>query len=208
MVMLNVYAFWAILELLLILAMLVAVLFWRGRRTRQALAGTSEQVKDLEQKGDISHYFTTELKLTEGHLATLGEEKKPGENLWLHLRLDYLRLEREFAADMGRDELFWPRLHKRMRPLIDAYCHLADVAATIQPEQADAQIGHLVGEQAGLLRELKSMLHQTCDDPQRLADFNQRLDRMGRISGELTVCSGMLEEENDFLRKQVASLVT
>lgn len=203
MVLISVYAFWAILQAILILVVLSLVLYRHGRRARRDLADVSAQVQDLQQKGDISHYFTTEIKLTEGRLAALGEEKTPGAHVWLHLRLDYLRVEKDFAVDMGRDELFWPRLEERMASLVTTYCRMT----TVEHEKADAQIGLLVGEQGKLLRELNSLADKTCTDPQRLAEFRNRLERMGRISGELTVCSGMLEEENDFLRKQVATLV-
>lgn len=215
MVLIDLYAFWAILEMPLLLLGVALWLFWRLRVSRRELAAVEQEGKAAEPAA-LSHYFTTEAKLTEGRLAALGVQERDGDDhLWLRLRQDYLQVEGALAADLERDAAFWQRLEQGLQPVVAQHCvlpavetaapHAAEEAA---PEQADAQIHQLVGEQAELLRQLKHLAHGISAEPETVAEFDHCLDRMGRVSGELTVCAGMLEEENRTLRQQLAAAVS
>lgn len=203
MVDIHLYAFWGLLQLLLLALVVAGFLYWRSRRAGRALKESRQHAHELEERPDVGHYFTTELKLTEGRLSTvsMGQGFDSDALRWLRFRLDYLALERDCAAMAERDDKFWEELEPREQRLLRDYT-VVETPPREADEEETPQMADLLHEQVELLDLLRTEIKERISDPAEARAMFEQLDRMGRLSGELTVCARMLMEENELMRDQ------
>lgn len=153
---------------------------------------------------------------------------------WLALRADLLQLESLLAKQTERDEVFWESLAGRMSALLASHgLHAATpvppVAEDVQSstesapafvapaseelesvpsDEDDLGIKRLLSEGVETIGGIKTYINRVITDSEPKAEAMHTIDRLGRCYGELAQCVAVLEDENVFLRNQIAALHT
>ncbi|WJW76589.1 hypothetical protein QVG61_05725 [Thiohalobacter sp. IOR34] len=197
MVTLSVATFVALLEVLVVLLVLVGVLAWLLRRSRQQLAEAPQ------------HYLRREIRLARQRLAER-------DCLQQRLRLALLEFEQTLAGAPAavRDAAFWEGLESRLAELVEAAgLTAAEVAPRAGDEAEDEPpTAGLVQQQARAIERLRGLVRELL---QRLGeetlsqgeDIDARLHELENSNRELHQCVQVLEDENEFLRRQIAALL-
>jgi len=206
------------IQLLVIFALLNGWLYFRLRRLKRRRQSDEMENATGGERADTStaHYLATEIKLTRGRLESLYPEGVPPEPELteadlLSLRDRYLGLEAELLQDTAREDVFWKRLAEGIRRLLTD-CHLVKrmpVTETGDGDEAEdetAELRALVKQQQ---EELERFLSTLDEDDGELGpeELKKRLTTLASSHRELSHCIFSLEDENHFLREQVASLL-
>ncbi len=184
----------------------------KRRRNRKGKAVAETGTPAADTANDHTLYFTMEEKSARGRYEELGykdagalTDRDREEQLILALRADLMALESNYAANQEeRSEAFWLKLYQDMQTLLDRH----DLYGRLK----------LTGEDENGFRKMMQNQHQSIESLQAFAakhiadeDARQNLENLfGSLqqqSRELGDCVTVLEDENEFLRAQIESLL-
>lgn len=226
MIDLSIYTFLALLEGIIVLLIVIGVLLWRIRQVRA-------QDRTAYIDGSDPHptpvlYLESEVAKTRNHLDSLAAEKvdKPPA---LSLRAALLEIEVELSqhSPEPRDRNFWQGLADRLGAIVEATGYrtaspeaitspVVDARAIATPTGSvldgdDTNVSGLVEQQAKTIDYLRNYIQELLDQhghqPSPDPDIAGKFDELERANKELSSCMVVLEDENEFLRAQIAALL-
>lgn len=226
MISISVIAFLVLLEVIVVLLVLLGVVLWRLRKARGR-----DRIEYID--GAVAHptpalYLESEVAKTRAHLeeATATADSDPQQTA-LGLRAALLEVEAELAQTPPeqRDVAYWQALATRLGEIVAATGYsvavTAEAAAEPPPPPApqpvyvtadeDANISGLVEQQAKTIDFLRNYIQELLDThghtPSPDPEVAGRFDELERNNKELSSCVAVLEDENSFLRDQIAALL-
>lgn len=205
-------AFVALLQSSILFGVLSVVLFALWRRTRRSLHShdRTTDTSAATQRPDIHQYLRQEEKLTRGRNEALGygEQKEQNaldeeERLLLLFRSDMLNLEQTWADNEIRDDTYWHQVIQDLRKLMKRH----DLHARFAMAKDDEikELRGVLDEQAKSFEELSGNLQNANEND--MEELKQKLHKLAQSHKELAGCVYILEDENHFLREQVAVLL-
>lgn len=210
-----------LLELLLMSIGAGVYLYFWGRR--QKVNNAVEVSKaGAEKHPDAGQYLLTEEKLTRNRHAVVTsatnlDDHHVAAGAALALRADYLQMEYELNALEERDDAFWQAFDERMRALLDTHTlkkavMVAETAPVLpgsnQANNEDAeQFKELIGAQVDTIKNLRWRLTEAISDDLKRQQLEQHVDHIEHTNKEMAGCITILEDENEFLRKQIVELL-
>jgi len=215
MVELKLHYFLALLEAVVILAALSGYLFFRLRTTRSRIKQTSTRPPSREESEprvarlDIVQYLGRELERTS---ARVGHAKATSDTrLWLDLRAAVLQLEQEWAQQDDRSELFWRALAGRLEQLAKEHGLVPARSVPSGHEEDKAGLADVVERQTHTIAFLKTYINDVLTQIGKRQDvgpvLDQEFEKLEHVNRELRQCVDVLEDENQFLRDQIAALL-
>ncbi len=204
------------LEVALAAVVFGGLLWWR-RRQQRARSGGSEDIED-EDHPPPSLYLERELALTRSRIEALGDTVPDT----LRMRLAWLGLEQEIAEQNGSgvDEAFWEALPGRIETILPRTPAAQDVSAgaegpeaakTSAVDQDEVDAGSVIERQARTIDYLRGyiaeLVKRAGGEEEGTEEVEARFAEIERVNQELRDCVSVLEDENRFLREQVASLL-
>lgn len=233
MIDLSIYTILALLEGIVVLLIVIGVLLWRSRqaRARDRIA----YIDGSDTHPTPALYLESEVAKTRNHLDSLTKDKaetQPGDAVdtthsALGLRAALLKVEAELSQSLPeqRDHNFWQGLADRLDGILSTSGYQppsSAVATTPEPapgatatgsllDEEDASVTGLVEQQAKTIDYLRNYIQEILDqhDHQPSPDpgITGKFDDLERANKELSSCVAVLEDENEFLRHQIAALL-
>lgn len=218
MIQLSLFSFLALLEAIAALLVILGFMIWRLRRSvRQT---TRIQFIDAtEQQVAPSLYLDSEAAKTQTFVEALRERPRaePGDpalRAALGLRAGLLRQESALAVKPveQRDIPAWTALAQQVAAVLEAEglgIHERKAHEIYGEDTATSET--IVTQQAQTIRHLRDYIQQLLDklghQPSPDTDILKRFDELERANRELNQCVLVLEDENSFLRDQIAALL-
>lgn len=217
MVQLSTFSFLALLENIAALTVLLGLMFWRQQRLRST--NSIQYIDGTEDYPTPSLYLDSEAAKTKTFVETLHDHPKaePTDLVLraaLGVRAGLLRKESESAKKpvSERDAALWMALAKQVATQLgaEAFSHVtAKVHAVHGEDTVSTEV--IAAQQARTIQHLRDYVGQLLDKlgHQPLPDQNiaGRFDEMERTNREMSQCIAVLEDENSFLRDQIAALL-
>lgn len=221
MIQLSMFSFLALLEAIAVLLALLGLMVWRQRRLS---GGTRIQYIDAtEEYPTPSLYLDSESAKTHSFVETLHEKPRAEPTdaalrAALGLRAGLLRRESELAQSLvkqpvgERDPALWTTLAGQVATVLEAegFSHAASRSTLVHGEETVSSEAIAV-QQTRTIQYLRDYIQQLLDKlgHQPLPDehITDRFDQMERANRELGQCIAVLEDENGFLRDQIAALL-
>ena len=215
MVQLSLLSFFALLEIIVVLLLLLGVAVWRLRRRRSA----GIQFIDVgDAHPSPSLYLDRESARTRSFLDRLqGKPTAPPEDPSLRAALSararLFRSESTLAktAAQERDPANWTELAQSVALSLSAEGYARQAKSdqihgedTHDSATLAAQQAHTIEYLRGYIEQLLGKLGQQSKADREIPD---RLDELERVNKELQLCVNVLEDENSFLRDQIAALL-
>ncbi len=217
MIKINLVVFLLVMQLLLVAVLLAVFALLKVRKLSARLAArrAAPPPPAAAPANDAAHYLATELQRTRGRLEALGGASAAAGGSAagrLAMRAELLQMEAEWAALTQHDEAAWNRLDARMHVLLaQEGAASASPAATppVAPPagQDEVPTKQLFDQQLSTIENLKAAIAEAVSHPETIEALQQQLDKLGGTARELTFCVAILEDENLFLRDQVAALL-
>lgn len=217
MIQLSLFAFLALLEVMAVLLILLGIMVWRMRR---APGGSRIQFIDAtDEHPTPSLYLDSEAARTRTFVEALGrkpqsEPAEPALRSALRVRAGLLRYESELARHpvADRDPALWTAVAQAVDATVAAEGY------TTQPVQTAPVYGEdtatreaMVAQQTRTIEHLREYIQQLLSKlgHQPLPDdgIARHMDELERANRELNQCVMVLEDENSFLRDQIAALL-
>ena len=224
MIELSIFTFLALLEGIVVLLIIMGVLLWRTRHS-----GGRDRIAYID--GSDTHptpalYLESEVAKTRNHLDSLTTEKadKPPA---LSLRAGLLKIEAELSQHLPeqRDRKFWQGLADQLGGILESTGYRAQPPDTTPVvvrgapgaptgsllDEADVTVTGLVEQQAKTIDYLRNYIQELLDQhghqPSPDPGITDKFDDLERANKELSSCVAVLEDENEFLRGQIAALL-
>jgi len=206
------YYFLALLEAVVVLVAFSGYLLLRLRQISvriKRLPSTPKSQRLAEPRVarvDIVQYLARELERTSARVR--GAQSGSDIALWLNLRAAVLQLEKEWSLQDDRSEIFWRALAGRLERLVRD--HGLVPLAKLSRTQKDNEPGlvDVVERQKHTIAFLKKYIHDVLTQVGRRQELGPAVDkefeRIERTNHELEQCVAVLEDENQFLREQLA----
>jgi len=206
------YYFLALLEAVVVLVAFSGYLLLRLRQISvriKRLPSTPKSQRLAEPRVarvDIVQYLARELERTSARVR--GAQSGSDIALWLNLRAAVLQLEKEWSLQDDRSEIFWRALAGRLERLVRD--HGLVPLAKLSRTQKDNEPGlvDVVERQKYTIAFLKKYIHDVLTQVGRRQELGPAVDkefeRIERTNHELEQCVAVLEDENQFLREQLA----
>jgi hypothetical protein len=215
MIQVRLYYFLMVLEAFVVLAAFSGYLLLRLRRvaarTKPVPFKSRPQVpfEPTVARLDIVQYLARELERTSARVR----HAQPGSDiaLWLDLRAAVLQLEKEWSQQDDRSEIFWSALAGRLKRLVRDH-NLIPLAKALKDRQDDEPgLADVVERQQHTIAFLKKYIHDVLTEVGRRSELGPVVDnefaRLEHTNHELQQCVAVLEDENQFLREQIASFL-
>lgn len=215
MVEFKLHYFLALVEVVVLLTALSVYLLFRVRtlrsRINQRLAKppSREIPEPPVARLDIVQYLGRELERTSdrvGH-AKVGSDTR----LWLDLRTAVLKLEQEWTQQDDRSEVFWRALAGRLEHLAKAHGLVPGSSIRTGHENKEPELADVVERQKHTIAFLKSYINDVLTEIGNHQDISpvldQEFEKLDHVNRELQQCVAVLEDENHFLRDQIAALL-
>lgn len=217
MIQLSMFSFLALLEGMVVLLLLLGILVWQQRRSR---GGTRIQYIDAtEEYPTPSLYLDSEAAKTQSFVEDLRAQPQaePGDSVAraaLGVRAGLLRQESELAkTPVGeRDNAVWATLAARVASVLEGegFSHVSDKSTLVHGEDTVSSEA-IAAQQTRTIQYLRDYIQQLLEKlgHQPLPDnhISDRFDELERANRELRQCVAVLEDENGFLRDQIAALL-
>lgn len=221
MIQLSLFSFLALLEVIAVLLVLLGILVWRLRRMR--IERRIQFIDATEEHPTASLYLDSEAAKTRTFVESLGaqpqaEPSAPALRAALGLRAGLLRQESVLAgkgADAGavtRDSAAWEALARQIDATLktEGFSQQRQQSHEIHGEDTVASEA-IVAQQTRTIQHLRGYIQQLLEKlgHQPLPDntIQERFDELERANSELSQCVAVLEDENSFLRDQIAELL-
>jgi hypothetical protein len=223
MIEISLFTFLAILEGIVVLLIVIGVLVWRQRAAR-----AKDRIAYID--GSDAHptpalYLESEVAKTRTHLDTLSAESAAGDvadaQPALSLRAALLEVEAELSSSLPEERTrdFWQGLAKRLDGVLTTAGFNAGSAAATAAQAApvpaanveDASAADIVQQQSKTIDYLRNYIQELLDQhghlPSPEPNISEKFDYLERANKELSGCVEILEDENEFLREQIAALL-
>ena len=220
MIRVHAATFVVLLELLLMTIGAGVYLYFWGHRQNVKTA-TEKAHASAENNPDAGQYLLTEEKLTRNRHAVITsatnlDDHDVAVGDALALRADFLQMEHELNAFEERDDAFWQSFDTRMRVVLDTHAPpktepvletvpLLSKSSEAKNEDAE-QLKELVGAQIDTIKNLRWRLTEAISDDLKRQELEHHLDHIERANKEMASCVSILENENEFLHKQIVEL--
>lgn len=236
MINLSLFWFLALLEFMVLLLIVIGVLVWRLRRPAgkdriQFIDGAEDYPTpalylEAEVARTRTHLESLSAASTDGEPDLTTDPVQPA----LALRAALLEVEAELSHSQpqDRDVKYWQALATRLGDIVAATGYsaaapepapesspaAAEPAATktvyVMGEE-DASVTGLVEQQAKTIDFLRNYIQELLDqhghEPSPDPDIAGKFNELERANKELSSCVAVLEDENEFLRDQIAALL-
>lgn len=235
--MINLSLFWllALLELMVVLLIAIGVLAWRLHRKVKGKDRIAF-IDGADTHPTAALYLQAEVAKTRTHLeSTAGDSgaadgvADPGQAA-LALRVALLEVEAELSDSQPetRDAGYWQNLANRLGEIVAATGYSTQQAAAAEstapaPASAaatktvflmgeeDASVTGLVEQQAKTIDFLRNYVQELLDqhghEPSPEPEIAGKFEQLEKANKELSSCVAVLEDENEFLRDQIAALL-
>lgn len=217
MIQLSLFAFLALLEVMAVLLILLGIMVWRMRR---APGGSRIQFIDAtEDHPTPSLYLDSESARTRTFVEALRDkpQSEPAEPVLrsaLRVRAGLLRYESELARHpvAERDPALWTAIAQAVDTTVAAEGYSTQPAQTSPVYGEDTAMREaMVAQQTRTIEHLREYIQQLLGKlgHQPLPDdgIARHMDELERANRELNQCVIVLEDENGFLRDQIAALL-
>lgn len=216
MITISTLSFYFLLEVIAILLVLLIIAAWRLRRVSGGRA--HNQIEASEGHPPPTLYLDREAAKTQTFVANLQgkpecEPADPALRSSLGVRARFLRHESMLARTpmCERDPSGWSLLARDMSQLLSAGGYVRKAKAD-QIHGEDTQTSVVLAKQQEQtimhLREyIQELLQALGHQPSPVTDIEDRFNELDRVNEELKLCVAILEDENEFLRKQIAALL-
>ncbi len=220
MIQLSTFTFLALLEVLMAMALLLAFMVWQKRKRRRTSHTETVGVSTEPSSGPTpSLYLESEAAKTKTFAEFLhGKPREEPTDLALRaaleLRAGWLRKESDLAYKpvSERDATQWTALAELIRAELstDAFTHASVKMHAVHGEDtASSEV--ITALQTRTIQHLRAYVEQLLAkiDHQPSPDENivNRFDEIERANREMGMCISVLEDENSFLRDQIAALL-
>lgn len=225
MINLSLFAFLAILEGIVVLLIVIGVQVWRLRAARAKDRITYIDGSDAHPTPAL--YLESELAKTRTHLQSLAAERADGAadaaadpaQPALSLRAALLEVEAELSKSLPEERTreFWQGLADRLGGILTAAGFNATTAkaSAAQAPQAgnveDTNVAEIADQQSKTIDYLRNYIQELLDqyghEPSPEPNISDKFDQLERANKELSGCVEILEDENEFLREQIAALL-
>lgn len=219
MISFSLFTLLAVLEGIVVLLIVIGVLVWRLRKAR-----AHDRIAYID--GSDAHptptlYLESEVAKTRTHLESLTAD--PTQTA-LSLRAALLAVEAELSQSLPeeRNREFWQGLADRLGEIVTASGYssgsvaveaaLAPANRVAQTENVEeASVAELVDQQSKTIDYLRNYIQELLDqhghEPSPEPNIAGKFDELERANKELSGCVSILEDENEFLREQIAALL-
>lgn len=216
MITISTLSFYFLLEVIAILLVLLIIAGWRLRKVN---GGSGHKLIEAnEGHPPPSLYLDREAARTQTFVANLlgkpeCEPADPALRSSLGVRARLLRCESVLARSPTheRDPAGWSLLARDVSRLLSAEGYVRKVKAD-QIHGEDTQASVVLARQQEQtimhLREyIQELLQALGHQPSPETDIEDRFNDLDRVNEELKLCVAILEDENEFLRNQIAELL-
>jgi len=216
MITISTLSFYFLLEVIAILLVLLIIAGWRLRKVS---GGSGHNlIEASEGHPPPSLYLDREAAQTQTFVATLQGKPEcvptdPSLRSSLGVRARLLRHESILARTpvRERDAAGWSLLALDMSRLLSAEGYVRKAKAD-QIHGEDTQTSVVLAKQQEQtimhLREyIQELLEALGHQPSPETDIEDRFNELDRVNEELKLCVTILEDENEFLRNQIAALL-
>ncbi|HSJ48200.1 MAG TPA: hypothetical protein VLA26_05065 [Gammaproteobacteria bacterium] len=216
MITISTLSFYFLLEVIAILLVLLIIAGWRLRKVS---GGSGHKLIEAnEGHPPPGLYLDREAAKTQTFVASLQgkpecEPADPALRSSLGVRARLLRHESVLArTPMGeRDPGGWSLLARDVSRLLSAEGYVRKAKAD-QIHGEDSQTSVVLAKQQEQtimhLREyIQELLEALGHQPSPETDIEDRFNELDRVNEELKLCVAILEDENEFLRDQIAALL-
>lgn len=216
MITISTLSFYFLLEVIVILLVLLIIAGWRMRRVS---GGSGHKIIEAnEGHPPPGLYLDREAAQTQTFVANLqvnpeSEPTDPALRSSLGVRARFLRHESALARTpvRERDPAGWSLLARDVSQLLNAEGYVRKAKGD-QIHGEDTQTSVVLAKQQEQtimhLREyIQELLQALGHQPIPETDIEDRFNELDRVNEELKLCVAILEDENEFLRKQIAELL-
>lgn len=216
MITINTLSFYFLLEVIAILLLMLIIVGWRLRKVS---GGSGHKLIEAnEGHPPPTLYLDREAAKTQTFVASLqgkpeNEPTDPALRSSLGVRARLLRHESVLARTplRERDPAGWSLLARDMSRLLIAERYVRKAEAD-QIHGEDTQTSVVLARQQEQtithLREyIQELLEALGHQPSPETDIEDRFNELDRVNEELKLCVAILEDENEFLRDQIAALL-
>jgi hypothetical protein len=216
MVAMSTFSFYILLEAIIVLLILLSLAVWRLRKTRGD--GRLGIIEASEGYPPPSLYLDSEAAKTRTFVTNLKDRPEqeptdPALRASLGARAHYLRYESERARTPvhERDLPAWTALAREVALLLSAEGYVRKAEAVhIHGEDSQTSVV-LSSQQEQTIQHLREYIQELLEalghQPTPEANIEGRFNELDRVNEELKLCVTILEDENEFLRKQIAALL-
>lgn len=217
MIQLSLFSFLALLEGMALLLVLLGLLVWRLRRLR--IERRIQFIDATDTHPTPALYLDREAAVTRTQVERLNaqpeaEPRLPELRAALAARAGLLRQESVLAGASiaERDSVAWTTLALQIADTLKAegFSQRDRKSGAVYGEDTAASEA-IVEQQTRTIQHLRGYIQQLLEKlgHQPLPDntLHVRFDELERANGELSQCIAVLEDENGFLRDQIAELL-
>lgn len=217
MIQLSLFSFFALLEVIAALTLLLGVLYWRQRRLRST--NSIQYIDTSEDYPTPSLYLDSEAAKTKTFVEMLHDQPRAEPvdlvlRAALGLRAGLLRKESALAKTpiSERDAALWTALAEQVAAVLraEAFSHASAKLHAVHGEDT-ASTEVIAAQQARTIQHLREYIGQLLEkmghQPSPDQNIIGRFDDMERANREMCQCIAVLEDENSFLRDQIAALL-
>ena len=217
MIQLSLFSFLALLEILAVLLVLLGIMVWRMRVACQQ--NRIQFIDAGDGQPSPSLYLDAEAARTRTFVSTLRDQPKtepaaPTLRAALAARAGLLRYESEQARHpvKERDAAAWTALAIDVDSVLKGQGYTTEPAITPVYGEDDGTVREaIVVQQTNTIKHLREYIQQLLEKlgHQQLPDpgVTEHLEDLERANRELNQCVVVLEDENSFLRDQIAALL-
>ena len=210
MVDLPYWAFIAYIQVM-IFSILVAVIFFvLFRKQKKLLKLANTNLKEEVSTNKIKLYFDMEVKITRGQhdkiqqKTKLTTDEKISASLLL-FRADLLEFESVYTdKDVSATE-YWKVLLDHYKSILKSHDLMGSFESKFSEEHEDVHA--LFENQEKEMNDLLEEADQLAKDDEQVLNISAKLHKLANSHRELSGCVFVLEDENRFLREQIATLL-
>lgn len=220
MIQMSTFTFLALLEVMMVIVLVLGYLIWQKRKQRSTPHTETVEVPTDEPSGPTpSLYLEREAAKTRTFTEFLHDNprEEPTDLVLraaLHLRAGLLRKESELAYKpvTVRDAAQWTALAELFTTELSAnvFSHASAKVHAVHGEDAESS-EIIAAQQTRTIQYLRDYVEQLLEkvghQPRPDENIVNRFDEIERANREMGLCITVLEDENSFLRDQIAALL-
>lgn len=216
MVNVSLVLFLAISQALLLTLVALGICIYRERKSTRLLNESRRNATELAKRRDISAYLAQEIAQCQQYIDRLGVDKPDTSSPDLRLRL--LALEQQLSVLPDHDDAYWKIHADVVSRVLAEYCPgQAPREEADREGQNQAQAGVTASDEIdakevleGLISKvtnIRNLVAETVSEDAVKENINLSLDGVTSTCKDISACIYTFEDENGFLREQVAALL-
>ena len=212
-----------IVEMIFVLAVMWGVWVFRYKKLKKRVIKISaSDTNHSSIQPFIKRYIENEIKKATDRLHAIQtfdqsefDDGATGEQKRLALRVGILGLEPHCVDHPQKDAFFWNSYLNRLQELLDEVGYTlhgmeapteATYGETIEIDEDEVDAKRLTQQIEKLIDEIAKYIWQEILG-EKNTELKTKIDRLKRMLTELVQCMFILDDENQFLRNQIAALV-